>query len=100
MKNNVYPCKPQYYYIKVGFKGVKIMVCFRDDKAQPFRGTKTREKEQLMTKTDATFEKKGKRKVQGMPQSQATALPGHQEEEETDKTKQAQIEQTYEKHLD
>ena len=25
MKNNVYPCKPQYYYIKVGFKGVKII---------------------------------------------------------------------------
>ena len=21
MKNNVYPCKPQFYYIKVGFKG-------------------------------------------------------------------------------
>ena len=30
-KNNVYPCKPQFYYIKVGFKGVKtIKVCFRD----------------------------------------------------------------------
>ena len=39
--------------------------------------------------------KKGKRKVQGMPQSQTAALPRHQEEEETDKTKQAQIEQTY-----
>ena len=24
-KNNVYPCKPQFYYIKVGFKGVKIV---------------------------------------------------------------------------
>ena len=23
-KNNVYPCKPQFYYIKVGFKEVKI----------------------------------------------------------------------------
>ena len=23
--NNVYPCKPQFYYTKVGFKGVKIM---------------------------------------------------------------------------
>ena len=23
-KNNVYPCKPQFYYIKVGFKGVNI----------------------------------------------------------------------------
>ena len=39
-----------------------------------------------------------KRKVQGVLQSQTTALPRHQEEEETDKTKQAQIEQTYEKH--
>ena len=24
-KNNVYPCKPQFYYIKVGFKQVKII---------------------------------------------------------------------------
>ena len=24
-KNNVYPCKPQLYYIKVGFEGVKII---------------------------------------------------------------------------
>ena len=24
-KNNVYPCKPQFYYIKLGFKGVKII---------------------------------------------------------------------------
>ena len=30
-KNDVYPCKPQFYYIKVGFNGVKIIwVCFRD----------------------------------------------------------------------
>ena len=42
--------------------------------------------------------KKGKRKVQGVPQTQTAALPRHQEEKETDKTKQAQIEQTYEKH--
>ena len=33
-----------------------------------------------------------------MPLSQAAALPRHQEEEETDKTEQVQIEQTYEKH--
>ena len=33
-----------------------------------------------------------------MPQSQTVALPRHQEKEQTDKTKQAQIEQTYEKH--
>ena len=24
-KNNVYPCKPQFYYIKMGFKGDKII---------------------------------------------------------------------------
>ena len=36
-KNNVYPYKPQFYYIKVGFKGVKIIyVCFRDV-ASPFQ---------------------------------------------------------------
>ena len=30
MKNNAYLCKPQFYYIKVGFKGVKIIqACFR-----------------------------------------------------------------------
>ena len=42
--------------------------------------------------------KKGNRKVQRVPQSQTAALPRHQEEEESDKSKQAQIEQTYEKH--
>ena len=31
-KNNVYPCKPHFYYIKMGFKGVNIIkACFRDD---------------------------------------------------------------------
>ena len=25
MKINVYPCKAQFYYIKVGFKGVKFI---------------------------------------------------------------------------
>ena len=24
-KNNVYPCKPQFYYINVGFKGINII---------------------------------------------------------------------------
>ena len=42
--------------------------------------------------------KTGKRKVQGVPQSQTAALSRPQEEEETDKSKQAQTEQTYEKH--
>ena len=44
--------------------------------------------------------KKDERKVQGVPQSQPAALPRHQEEKETDKSKQTQIEQTYEKHQD
>ena len=31
LKNNVYPCKPQFYDTKVGFKRVKIIwACFRD----------------------------------------------------------------------
>ena len=42
--------------------------------------------------------KKSKRKVKGVPQSQTAALPRPQEEEETDKCKQAQTDQTYEKH--
>ena len=24
-KNNVYPCQPQFHYMKMGFKGVKII---------------------------------------------------------------------------
>ena len=44
------------------------------------------------------LQKKSKRKVQGVPQSQTTAPSRPQEEEETDKSKQAQTEQTYEKH--
>ena len=35
-----------------------------------------------------------------MPQSQTAALPRPQEEEKTDKSKQAQTEQTHEKHQD
>ena len=42
--------------------------------------------------------KKGKRKVQEVPQSHTATLPKPQEEEETAKSKQAQTEQTYEKH--
>ena len=43
-------------------------------------------------------EEKSKGKDKGVPQSQTAALPWYQEEEETDNSKQAQIEQTYEKH--
>ena len=53
----------------------------------------------IMIFTESThYWKKDKRKVQGVPQSQTAALPRPQEEEETDKSKQAQTEQTYEKH--
>ena len=32
IRKNVYPCKPQFYYIKVGCKGVFITrTCFRDE---------------------------------------------------------------------
>ena len=32
IRKNVYPCKPQFYYIKVGCKGVFVAwTCFRDD---------------------------------------------------------------------
>ena len=41
----------------------------------------------------AAYNKKGKRKVQRVPQSQTAGLPRPQEEEETDKSKQAQTEQ-------
>ena len=41
---------------------------------------------------------KGKRKVLGVLQSQAAAQCRDKEEVETDKTKQAQIKQTYKKH--
>ena len=50
------------------------------------------------TNTAGVVCRKGKRKVQGVPQSQTAALPRPQEEEETDKSKQVQTEQTYEKH--
>ena len=52
----------------------------------------------LLSVANTMYNKKGKRKVQGVPQSQTTALSSPQKEEETDKSKQAQIEQTYEKH--
>ena len=52
--------------------------------------------EHTLTLTHECTWKKGKRNVQGVPQSQTAALPRPQEEEETDKSKQAQTEQTYE----
>ena len=61
--------------------------------SQPSQGTnRRRDEEQTMIKQMPYMKKKSKRKVQGVPQSQTAALPRHQEEEETDKTNQAQIE--------
>ena len=67
--------------------------------AELSRGSKRRQdKEKNNDLANVTYEK-SKRKIQGVPQLQATALPRHQEEEETDKTKQAQIEKkTYKEH--
>ena len=48
----------------------------------------------MVKRINFILEKKGKRKVQGMPQSQTATLYRHQEEEDTDKTKQTQIEQS------
>ena len=62
------------------------------------KNTKTQGLPQYLVSAYSNICKKGKRKVQGVPQSQTAALPRPQEEEETDKSKQAQTEQTYEKH--
>ena len=58
--------------------------------------TRMVQKNFIFIKIDSS--KQGKKKVQGVPQSQTAHLPRHQEEKETDKIKQEQIEQTYEKH--
>ena len=64
-----------------------VCVCVKErDRA---RGERERERESGRER--GKYFKKGKRKVQGVQQLQAAALPRHQEEEETDKTKQAQI---------
>ena len=60
-----YPCKPQFYFIKVGFKGVKfIQACFRDaqekrkshnHEAHSSRGIeRKRVEEQAMTRHNST----------------------------------------------
>ena len=62
------------------------------------RKQKNKQKTKTKKKQKKKKKNKGKRKVQRVPQSHTAALPRYQEEEETDKFKQAQIEQTYEKH--
>ena len=73
-------------------------------KPQIFPDTKRKRKPQNQTSTNRTkstnfsslFPKPSLPQVS--QQSQTAALPRYQEEEETDKIKEAQIEQTYEKH--
>ena len=60
-----------------------------------FNGDQKPEYKKLPNRT-AMCQKKSKRRVQGVQQTQTAALPRHKEEKETDKTKQAQIEQTHE----
>ena len=68
-------------------------------KSQPFPDTNGKRKPTNPSKHKSNkCTKKGKRRVQGMPQSQTAALPRHQEEDETNNSKQTQIDQTYEKH--
>ena len=51
-----------------------------------------------MQKQSNVFAKKGKRKVQGVPQSQTASPSQTPRGRGTDKSKQAQTEETYEKH--
>ena len=99
----VVPGLPSYngvevYYLK-GVIGLPIVISFRD---RWYTHIFFLEMGSLMTSSSSAgpiqISKFGKRKVQGVPQSQTAALPRPQEEEETDKSKQAQTEQTYEKH--
>ena len=55
-KNNVYPCKPQFYYIKVGFQGVKIILaCFRDEKDLGGKNRGVQEGQYFMALTGPIF---------------------------------------------
>ena len=60
-----------------------------------YRRTDGRQGDRYIPRTFRSGDKKVREKSR---ESLTVALPRHQEEEETDKSKQAQIEQTYEKH--
>ena len=63
-KNNVYPCKPQFYYIKVGFERSKlyryVFVMATITTHNPPETPKEEEldEEKIRTKTNATYETK------------------------------------------
>ena len=76
--------------------------CLWENDVIPTREQRSLVRQQLAEKHAKLLlkKKKGKRKIQGVPQSQTAALLRPQEEEETNKSKQAQTKQTYEKHKD
>ena len=86
---------PPHELLKCKLHGYSIS---RKNKTLVWTESFLHKRQQRVVVNGAKSQYKGKRKVQGVPQSQTAALPRHQEEEETDKTNQAQIEQTYEKH--
>ena len=46
-KNNVYPCQPQFYYIKVGFKEVNIIQVWFHEGSKATSGGQGRKTNQL-----------------------------------------------------
>ena len=65
-KNNVYPCKPQFYYKKWGLRGVKIIkACFHDDHVERMAFTRHLMKEMRNEQwKKKTTKKKKKKKTQ------------------------------------
>ena len=61
--NNVYPFEPQFYYIKVGFKGVKIIsACFRDEYIYAMSGNVMNGKNSYSFSLHEIFTEKKKKK--------------------------------------
>ena len=61
-KNNIYFFKLQFYYIKVEFKGVKIIsACFRDEKKTNKKQNKTENKKKKKKKKKKKNEQKKKK---------------------------------------
>ena len=78
------------------FKTKKSSLFHCHDTATDTATTNDRQYIQMQWSLHGLPTRKDKKKVQGVPQSQTAALHTHQEE--IDRTKQAQIEQRYEKH--
>ena len=55
IRKNIYPCKPQFYYIKVGCKGVFVTrTCFRDENVRIFCNAK--DSHNFPTKTNSVLD--------------------------------------------